>query len=233
MIHYTGLARTCLHSHRRCCCRRRRHCRCCCCSQVSPESIMEQMSTMTKNYGIKAVGRAAAATLMLPLAVGVDLIILPGPQVSLRCAVPCCAVVVGRVLAMLCLSVAALPRLTWMMVCWSCRCSHTTRPGTSTATPMEQVGSRDKYTWVPPGWHMFWVVQLASSTTQPSELVLPGPAQQAAVAAQQQRRCCVAVMHAVRADPFPLCMCCCVLALCCRVCPALPDVYWLQWVPQG
>ncbi len=42
---------------------------------------MEQMSTMTKNYGIKAVGRAAAATVMLPLAVGVDLIILPGPQV--------------------------------------------------------------------------------------------------------------------------------------------------------
>jgi hypothetical protein len=43
---------------------------------------MEQMSTMTKNYGIKAVGRAAAATVMLPLAVGVDLIILPGPQVQ-------------------------------------------------------------------------------------------------------------------------------------------------------
>ena len=42
---------------------------------------MEQMSTMTKSYGIKAVGRAAAATVMLPLAVGVDLIILPGPQV--------------------------------------------------------------------------------------------------------------------------------------------------------
>lgn len=51
-------------------------------SQVSPEMIMEQMQTMTKNYGIKAVGKAAAATLMLPLAVGVDLIILPGPQVS-------------------------------------------------------------------------------------------------------------------------------------------------------
>jgi hypothetical protein len=53
---------------------------------------MEQMSTMTKNYGIKAVGRAAAATVMLPLAVGVDLIILPGPQVrsepehAVRCA---------------------------------------------------------------------------------------------------------------------------------------------------
>jgi hypothetical protein len=44
---------------------------------------MEQMQTMTKSYGIAAVGRAAAATVMLPLAVGVDLIILPGPQVSL------------------------------------------------------------------------------------------------------------------------------------------------------
>ena len=29
----------------------------------------------------KAVGKAAVATLMLPLAIGVDLIILPGPQV--------------------------------------------------------------------------------------------------------------------------------------------------------
>lgn len=37
---------------------------------------------MTQSYGIKAVGKAAAATLMLPLALGVDLIILPGPQVS-------------------------------------------------------------------------------------------------------------------------------------------------------
>jgi hypothetical protein len=50
-------------------------------SQVSPELIMEQMQTMTKSYGLKAVGRAAAATVMLPLAVGVDLVILPGPQV--------------------------------------------------------------------------------------------------------------------------------------------------------
>uniref|UniRef100_A0A383WMF8 Uncharacterized protein n=1 Tax=Tetradesmus obliquus TaxID=3088 RepID=A0A383WMF8_TETOB len=48
---------------------------------VSPESIMEQMHTMTKSYGLAAVGRAAAATVMLPLAVGVDLVILPGPQV--------------------------------------------------------------------------------------------------------------------------------------------------------
>lgn len=46
---------------------------------------MEQMQTMTKSYGIAAVGRAAAATVMLPLAVGVDLIILPGPQVSPLC----------------------------------------------------------------------------------------------------------------------------------------------------
>ena len=38
-------------------------------------------STMTKSYGLKAVGKAAAATIMLPVAVGVDLIILPGPQV--------------------------------------------------------------------------------------------------------------------------------------------------------
>ncbi|KAF6258069.1 hypothetical protein COO60DRAFT_1701524 [Scenedesmus sp. NREL 46B-D3] len=50
-------------------------------SQVTPELIMEQMQTMTKSYGLKAVGRAAAATVMLPLAVGVDLVILPGPQV--------------------------------------------------------------------------------------------------------------------------------------------------------
>eukprot|EP00879_Flechtneria_rotunda_P009390 GHRR01009832.1.p1 GENE.GHRR01009832.1~~GHRR01009832.1.p1 ORF type:complete len:342 (+),score=115.83 GHRR01009832.1:46-1026(+) len=50
-------------------------------SQVSPDTIMDQMQTMTKSYGLKAVGRAAAATVMLPLAVGVDLIILPGPQV--------------------------------------------------------------------------------------------------------------------------------------------------------
>jgi hypothetical protein len=51
-------------------------------SQVSPEQIKTQMSTMTKSYGLKAVGRAAAATVMLPLAVGVDLVILPGPQVG-------------------------------------------------------------------------------------------------------------------------------------------------------
>eukprot|EP00879_Flechtneria_rotunda_P028023 GHRR01030097.1.p1 GENE.GHRR01030097.1~~GHRR01030097.1.p1 ORF type:complete len:205 (+),score=88.64 GHRR01030097.1:46-615(+) len=51
-------------------------------SQVSPDTIMDQMQTMTKSYGLKAVGRAAAATVMLPLAVGVDLIILPGPQVQ-------------------------------------------------------------------------------------------------------------------------------------------------------
>eukprot|EP00882_Tetradesmus_deserticola_P009700 GHRQ01010243.1.p1 GENE.GHRQ01010243.1~~GHRQ01010243.1.p1 ORF type:complete len:177 (+),score=81.83 GHRQ01010243.1:1426-1956(+) len=50
-------------------------------SQVPPEQLMEQMQTMTKSYGLKAVGRAAAATVMLPLAVGVDLVILPGPQV--------------------------------------------------------------------------------------------------------------------------------------------------------
>jgi hypothetical protein len=47
---------------------------------------MEQMQTMTKSYGIAAVGRAAAATVMLPLAVGVDLIILPGPQVRPQCS---------------------------------------------------------------------------------------------------------------------------------------------------
>lgn len=40
------------------------------------------MATMTQAYGIKAVGRAAAATVLLPLAIGVDLIILPGPQVG-------------------------------------------------------------------------------------------------------------------------------------------------------
>jgi hypothetical protein len=51
-------------------------------SQVTPDIIMEQMQTMTKSYGLKAVGRAAAATVMLPLAVGVDLVILPGPQVG-------------------------------------------------------------------------------------------------------------------------------------------------------
>lgn len=56
----------------------------CNCLQVSPDAIMEQMQTMTKSYGIKAVGRAAAATVMLPLAVGVDLIILPGPQVWMK-----------------------------------------------------------------------------------------------------------------------------------------------------
>jgi hypothetical protein len=39
------------------------------------------MSTITTSYGIKAVGRAAAATVLLPLAIGIDLIILPGPQV--------------------------------------------------------------------------------------------------------------------------------------------------------
>ena len=43
---------------------------------------MHDMSTMTKSYGLKAVGKAAAATIMLPVAVGVDLIILPGPQVK-------------------------------------------------------------------------------------------------------------------------------------------------------
>jgi hypothetical protein len=53
---------------------------------VTPEIIMEQMQTMTKSYGLKAVGRAAAATVMLPLAVGVDLVILPGPQVSVSSA---------------------------------------------------------------------------------------------------------------------------------------------------
>jgi hypothetical protein len=53
-------------------------------SQVTPDIIMEQMQTMTKSYGLKAVGRAAAATVMLPLAVGVDLVILPGPQVTLE-----------------------------------------------------------------------------------------------------------------------------------------------------
>lgn len=51
-------------------------------TSVTPDAIMQQMQTMTKSYGIKAVGKAAAATLMLPLAMGVDLIILPGPQVK-------------------------------------------------------------------------------------------------------------------------------------------------------
>jgi hypothetical protein len=48
--------------------------------QVGPEALQAMMSTMTRSYGLQAVGRAAAATVMLPLAVGVDLIILPGPQ---------------------------------------------------------------------------------------------------------------------------------------------------------
>jgi hypothetical protein len=52
-----------------------------CTRQVTGEQLMAQMSTMTTSYGIKAVGKAAAATVMLPLAIGIDLIILPGPQV--------------------------------------------------------------------------------------------------------------------------------------------------------
>ena len=40
-------------------------------SQVLPDALQEQMSTMTKSYGLKAVGRAAAATVMLPIALGV------------------------------------------------------------------------------------------------------------------------------------------------------------------
>lgn len=60
---------------------------------------MEQMQTMTKNYGIKAVGQAAAATVMLPLAIGVDLIILPGPQVCLVVWLSVC-VHVGRQLGL-------------------------------------------------------------------------------------------------------------------------------------
>lgn len=51
-------------------------------SSVAPADISSDMTTMTKSYGITAVGKAAAATVMLPLALGVDLIILPGPQVG-------------------------------------------------------------------------------------------------------------------------------------------------------
>ncbi|GBF97013.1 hypothetical protein Rsub_09810 [Raphidocelis subcapitata] len=50
-------------------------------SQVPAASLSSQMSTMTSSYGLAAASRAAAATLLLPLAIGVDLIILPGPQV--------------------------------------------------------------------------------------------------------------------------------------------------------
>ena len=48
---------------------------------MTAEQLMGQMQMMTTSYGIKAVGRAAAATVLLPLAIGVDLIVLPGPQV--------------------------------------------------------------------------------------------------------------------------------------------------------
>lgn len=34
-----------------------------------------------RTHAAQAVGKAAAATVLLPLAIGVDLIILPGPQV--------------------------------------------------------------------------------------------------------------------------------------------------------
>jgi hypothetical protein len=75
---------------------------------------MNQMQTMTKNYGIKAVGRAAAATVMLPLAIGVDLVILPGPQVRdvLCCALLCCAV-----LPWLCCGVVCWIRLCCLVFC--------------------------------------------------------------------------------------------------------------------
>jgi hypothetical protein len=48
---------------------------------VAAADVTARLSTMQSSYGIKAVGRAAVATVMLPLAIGVDLIILPGPQV--------------------------------------------------------------------------------------------------------------------------------------------------------
>lgn len=42
---------------------------------------MDSLQGMTKGYGLAAAGKATVAGLMLPIAMGVDLIILPGPQV--------------------------------------------------------------------------------------------------------------------------------------------------------
>lgn len=50
-------------------------------TRLDSAALRAQMSSMSTAYGVKAVGKAAAATVLLPLAIGVDLIILPGPQV--------------------------------------------------------------------------------------------------------------------------------------------------------
>lgn len=51
-------------------------------SRIPPDRIMEEISASSRTYGVAAVGRAAVAGLMLPIALGIDLIILPGPQVG-------------------------------------------------------------------------------------------------------------------------------------------------------
>lgn len=50
-------------------------------TSVAPDDIMDSLQGMTKGYGLAAAGTATVAGLMLPIAMGVDLIILPGPQV--------------------------------------------------------------------------------------------------------------------------------------------------------
>lgn len=47
---------------------------------VPPDAIAEQLTSASGRYGVTAAGKALAAGLFLPIAFGIDIIILPGPQ---------------------------------------------------------------------------------------------------------------------------------------------------------
>lgn len=50
-------------------------------SQMTADQVMDQIREMSSSYGLQAAGRAAVAGLMLPIAFGIDIIVIPGPQV--------------------------------------------------------------------------------------------------------------------------------------------------------
>jgi hypothetical protein len=66
-------------------------------TQVPPDAIMERLTSITSKQRWWTGVKAAAASLMLPIAFGVDIVVIPGPSVC------------GASLLILCVALACLP----------------------------------------------------------------------------------------------------------------------------
>ena len=51
-------------------------------SHIPPDTIMERLTCLTSSHRVLSLSKAAVAGLLLPVAFGIDVLIIPGPQVG-------------------------------------------------------------------------------------------------------------------------------------------------------